>query len=60
MLEAVDRVCDYTSGMTFADFSGNEMAIDAVLRNLEILGEAARHVPKETMGECPMSLGRAS
>jgi len=53
MLEAVDRVCDYTTGMKFARFSENEMAIDAVLRNLEILGEAARHVPQGTKEKHP-------
>jgi len=35
MLEAIDRVCDYTTGMTLSSFSGNEMAVDALLRNLE-------------------------
>jgi uncharacterized protein with HEPN domain len=47
MLEAVDRVCDYTSKLTYSSFSENEMVVDAVLRNLEVLGEAARHVPQE-------------
>ncbi len=53
MLEAVDRVCDYTSKLTYSSFSGNEMVADAVLRNLEVLGEAARHVPQTTRNKYP-------
>jgi len=48
MLEAVDRICDYTSEMKYSSFSENDMVVDAVLRNLEVLGEAARYVPSET------------
>lgn len=53
MLEAADRVCDYTEGMTFSIFAENEMAVDAVLRNLEVMGEAARHVPPATRSKHP-------
>jgi len=31
------------------DFQGDEKTIDSVLRNLEIIGEAARHVPAEML-----------
>jgi len=48
MLEAINRVCEYTSKLTYSSFSENEMVVDAVLRNLEVLGEAARYVPLET------------
>jgi uncharacterized protein with HEPN domain len=48
MLEAIDRICEYTSKLTYSSFSENEMVVDAVLRNLEVLGEAARYVPQET------------
>lgn len=32
--------------MTLQDFLGDQQVIDAVLRNLEVIGEAARHVPE--------------
>jgi uncharacterized protein with HEPN domain len=53
MLEAIDRVCDYTSKLTYSGFTENEMAADAVLRNLEVLGEAARHVPQAMRNKYP-------
>ncbi len=34
-----------TEGLDFESFNNNEMVLDAVIRNLEIIGEAANHVP---------------
>ncbi|MBI5001475.1 MAG: DUF86 domain-containing protein [Euryarchaeota archaeon] len=45
MLDAIDKCASYTDGLAFARFCKEDMAVDAVLRNLEILGEAARNVP---------------
>jgi len=33
--------------MGFNEFEDDEKTIDSVLRNLEIIGEASRHVPRE-------------
>ena len=45
ILESIHRIQRYTEGMTFDQFEGDDKTIDSVLRNLEILGEASRHVP---------------
>lgn len=45
MLEALERIRRYTEFMSEADFVADERTIDAVVRNLEILGEAAKRVP---------------
>jgi len=34
-------------------FSNNQLVIDAVLRNLEIIGEAANNIPRETQNNYP-------
>ena len=47
MIEASDRVLRYSKGKDLAMFSADEMAYDAVLRNLQIIGEAAKAVPAE-------------
>ncbi len=46
MLEAIARVERYTSGVDFATFSADEMRVDAVVRNLELIGEAAKNIPQ--------------
>ena len=54
MLEAAEKVVRYTEGMTdLAAFSSNEMAIDAVIRNVQIIGEAARHIPEDVQTRYP-------
>jgi uncharacterized protein with HEPN domain len=45
--ESIDRTQEYTEGMSLEDFSNHRMAIDAVTRNLEIMGEAANRLPDE-------------
>jgi uncharacterized protein with HEPN domain len=47
ILESIDRIDTYTEGVEYDSFSHNQMLIDAVIRNLEIIGEAARNVPEE-------------
>ncbi len=37
----------YTEGMSFGQFEEDDKTIDSVLRNLEIIGEASRHVSRE-------------
>ncbi len=47
MLEAINRIEEYTEGYEFEDFVRGRKTVDAVLRNLEIIGEAAKYVPEE-------------
>ena len=44
MLEAADRVLEYTSGVSEEHFFANQMLQDAVVRNIEIIGEAANNL----------------
>lgn len=50
MIEKIER---YTQGKSFEDFSKDEMAIDAIIRNFEIIGEAASNIPKEIQEKYP-------
>jgi uncharacterized protein with HEPN domain len=47
------KVGRYTSGMSKQDLLDNEMAYDAVLRALQIIGEAAKQIPDEVRAETP-------
>jgi uncharacterized protein with HEPN domain len=47
ILEAIERIEEYTYGLEFEEFENNKMIVDAVLRNLEIIGEAASQIPTE-------------
>ena len=45
--ESIDRIEEYTRGMSLEDFSKDQKSMDAVARNLEIMGEAASRLPDE-------------
>jgi len=45
ILESIEKIQQYTANLTFEDFVANNMAVDAVVRNFEIIGEAASHIP---------------
>ena len=50
---AACRVIEYVDGLDEPTFRASPMRIDAVLRNLEIVGEATRHLSHETMALYP-------
>jgi uncharacterized protein with HEPN domain len=40
-----EKVIIYTSGLNQAEFVANQLYYDATLHNLELIGEAATHIP---------------
>lgn len=44
ILDAIDRIQRYVGPLSEADFLRDEKTQDAVVRNFEVMGEAARHV----------------
>ena len=53
IMEASQKILSYTSGMSFDDFISDDKTIDAVVRNFEIIGEAANRVPEDFKTEHP-------
>lgn len=51
--ECCENVRRYTGGITFEDFSADRKTIDAVVRNLEIIGEAVKNIPDEVLQTQP-------
>ncbi len=47
ILDSIAKIREYCCGITFADFSADSMRIDAVIRNFEIIGEAAANISEE-------------
>lgn len=45
MVAFCDKVLLYTQGLERATFPADPMRYDATLRNLELIGEAATHLP---------------
>ncbi|MCL4467164.1 MAG: DUF86 domain-containing protein [Chloroflexi bacterium] len=53
IVDSVDKIATYTAGMSEEDFYHNEQVQDAVLRRVEIIGEAVKHLPKGLREEHP-------
>src|SRR3982751_4457452 len=47
MLECCFLIFEYTKGMLYSDFVADRKTIDAVIRNFEVLGEAAKRIPED-------------
>ncbi len=47
ILEAQERIREYTQKMTYEEFAQSKITVDAVVRNLEVIGEVARKLPPE-------------
>jgi len=46
ILESMSLIEEYVKGMSFDDFKEDRKTIDAVVRNFEIIGEAAKNIPE--------------
>ena len=51
ILDAIEKIESYIQNDTHESFSKNDMMIDAVVRELEIIGEATNHISKELRRE---------
>ncbi len=47
ILDAIEKINRYTEGMDEADFLENDLVEDAVVRNIEIIGEAVKNLPED-------------
>lgn len=45
ILKSIDKIERFIKGMSLIKFKKNELVIDAVIRNLEIIGEASKSIP---------------
>ncbi len=53
IVEAADRIASYVEGMTRSAFEADQMRIDAVIRNLGIIGEAVKKIPDSIREKYP-------
>lgn len=51
ILDAVEKIERYTDEMNYDQFVEDEKTVDAVLRNFEVIGEAAKNVPADVRQE---------
>jgi uncharacterized protein with HEPN domain len=47
IVDSIEKIKIYKSGMDIREFLQDDKTIDAVIRNFEIIGEAANRIPEE-------------
>ncbi|MEW6773316.1 MAG: DUF86 domain-containing protein [Bacteroidota bacterium] len=47
------KILSYTNGLSYDDFQNNDVIIDAVIRNIEIIGEATKNISQELKQKYP-------
>ncbi len=60
ILESTGKIFDYTSGVDKDEFLDNSQLQDALLRRLEVIGEAVKSVPQDFRDRYPDMNGRKS
>jgi uncharacterized protein with HEPN domain len=47
IIESANKILSYTENVSFDEFTKDSKTIDAVIRNFEIIGEAANRLPED-------------
>jgi uncharacterized protein with HEPN domain len=47
IINSADKILEYTNNLSFDEFTKDGKTIDAVIRNFEIIGEAANRLPED-------------
>ncbi|MGA1410089.1 MAG: DUF86 domain-containing protein [Prochlorotrichaceae cyanobacterium] len=53
IISSIDKIQRYTVNMSQADFIIDDRTFDAVIRNLEIIGEAVKQIPNDIRDRYP-------
>lgn len=53
ILDSIGKIKSYTTGHSYESFLSDSKTLDAVIRNFEIIGEAANRLPEEFKDQHP-------
>ena len=53
ILDAIEKIEEFVDDMSFEEFIKDDKTVSAVIRKLEIIGEATKHLPAELRKKYP-------
>ena len=57
LIESAEKIGRFVAGRTFATFSSDEAIVDAVLFNLQVIGEVVKQLPEAARSAMPEASG---
>jgi Uncharacterized conserved protein len=48
ILDCIRKINEFSKGLSLKEFKSNELVQDAIIRNIEIIGEASKKISKDT------------
>jgi len=48
ILDCIRKINEFSNGLSLKEFNTNELVQDAIIRNIEIIGEASKKISNET------------
>lgn len=53
IMDSIQKILEYSQGITEDEFLANSQVQDAIIRRLEIIGEAVKHIPQTVRESYP-------
>lgn len=53
IVDSISDIKEFIEGMTFKEFTEDKRTFNAVLRSIEVMGEASRNIPEEIRAQYP-------
>jgi len=53
IIHCINKIEQYTGELYYEEFAKDTLVFDAVIRNLEVIGEASKNVPEDIMRHYP-------
>ena len=53
ILTCIEKIEEFTAGMSYETFKNDTKTVDAVIRNFEVIGEAAGYIPEDLQERFP-------
>ena len=53
IIKSIEKIFTYTENLSYDEFYENDLVQDAVIKNFEVIGEAAYHISSELKGKYP-------
>ena len=47
ILDCIRKIKEFSKGLSLEEFNANELVQDAIIRNIEIIGEASKRISKK-------------